>query len=57
VFNERGDGVVVRGGTAQISKTDRQPHLTLSDARQLLLDALGSVRRITGGARAGLLRR
>jgi hypothetical protein len=27
VFNERGDGVVVRGGAAKVSKTDRQPHL------------------------------
>ncbi|WP_327312445.1 argonaute/piwi family protein [Streptomyces sp. NBC_01235] len=48
VFNERGDGVVVRGGTAQISKTDRQPHLTLSDARQLLLDALAEYRTAHG---------
>ncbi|WP_155058458.1 argonaute/piwi family protein [Streptomyces blattellae] len=48
VFNERGDGVVVRGGTAQISKTDRQPHLTLSDARQLLLDALAEYRTTHG---------
>ncbi|MEH0502179.1 hypothetical protein [Streptomyces scabiei] len=48
VFNERGDGVVVRGGTAQISKTDRQPHLTLSDARQLLLDVLAEYRTTHG---------
>ncbi|MEU3618042.1 hypothetical protein ABZ725_37865 [Streptomyces sp. NPDC006872] len=48
IFNERGDGVVVRGGTAQISKTDRQPHLTLSDARQLLLDALAAYRTTHG---------
>ncbi|WP_406391165.1 hypothetical protein OG806_07200 [Streptomyces sp. NBC_00882] len=48
VFNERGDGVVVRGGTAQISKSDRQPHLALSDARQLLLDALADYRTTHG---------
>ncbi|MER5357015.1 hypothetical protein [Streptomyces sp. NPDC002785] len=48
VFNERGDGVVVRSGTAQISKTDRQPHLTLPDARQLLLDALTEYRTTHG---------
>ncbi|MFJ3421487.1 hypothetical protein ACIPN8_34645 [Streptomyces sp. NPDC086082] len=48
VFNERGDGVVVRGGTAQISKTDRQPHLTLPDARQLLLHALTEYRTTHG---------
>jgi hypothetical protein len=44
VFNERGDGVVVRGGTAHISKNDRQPHLAQADARRLLLDALGEYR-------------
>jgi hypothetical protein len=48
VFNERGDGVVVRGGTAHISKTDRQPHLALADARQLLLDALTEYRATHG---------
>ncbi|SCL20615.1 hypothetical protein GA0074692_0921 [Micromonospora pallida] len=48
VFNERGDGVVVRGGTAQISKSDRQPHLALSDARRLLLDALAEYRSTHG---------
>ncbi|SEK31418.1 argonaute/piwi family protein [Nonomuraea pusilla] len=48
VFNERGDGVVVRGGTAQISKSDRQPHLVLSDARRLLLDALAEYRSTHG---------
>ncbi|MGX1818059.1 hypothetical protein ACWIGD_30090 [Streptomyces albidoflavus] len=48
MFNERGDGVVVRGGTAQISKSDRQPHLTLADARQLLLDALAEYRTTHG---------
>lgn len=48
VFNERGDGVVVRGGTAQVSKSDRQPHLALSDARQLLLDALAEYRTTHG---------
>lgn len=44
VFNERGDGVVVRGGTAQISKSDRQPHLKQADSRRLLLDALAEYR-------------
>jgi hypothetical protein len=48
VFNERGDGVVVRGGTAKISKTDRRPHLTESDARKLLSDALAEYRRTHG---------
>jgi hypothetical protein len=48
VFNERGDGVVVRGGTATISKTDRRPHLTEADARKLLSDALAEYRRTHG---------
>ncbi|TDB81152.1 hypothetical protein E1264_33120 [Actinomadura sp. KC216] len=48
VFNERGDGVVVRGGTAQISKHDRQPHLALADAKRLLLDALAEYRHTHG---------
>ncbi len=46
VFNERGDGVVVRGGTASISKADRQLHLDADDATQLLLDALAEYRRM-----------
>lgn len=48
VFNERGDGVVVRGGTATISKTDRRPHLAEADARKLLSDALAEYRRTHG---------
>ncbi len=48
VFNERGDGVVVRGGTAQITKNDRQPHLALPDAKRLLLDALAEYRNTHG---------
>jgi hypothetical protein len=40
VFNERGDGIIVRGGLAKISKEDRQPHLAKVDASRLLDDAL-----------------
>lgn len=40
VFNERGDGVIVRGGVATISKDDLQPHLQKSDAYTLLDNAL-----------------
>lgn len=40
VFNQRGDGVIVRGGQATISKGDRQPHLTEQDAQELLESAL-----------------
>ena len=45
VFNERGDGVVVRGGPAARRKDDRQPHLSESDAQGLLGDALIVYRR------------
>jgi hypothetical protein len=40
VFNERGEGVVVRGGPAKLSKEDRQVHLTGEDAERLLGHAL-----------------
>lgn len=40
IFNERGEGVVVRGGQAKISKDDRKPHLERDDAYTLLQDAL-----------------
>jgi hypothetical protein len=40
VFNELGEGVVVRGGTASLSKDDRQPHLSGDDCRKLITDAL-----------------
>jgi hypothetical protein len=45
VFDERGDGVVVRGGQAEISKSDRTPHLSAGDAEALLRDALTRYRR------------
>ena len=40
VFDERGDGVVVRGGPVQLSKDDRTPHLSTEDAQSLLIEAL-----------------
>lgn len=40
IFNELGDGVIVRGGAAHVSKEDRQPHLIGVDAHDLLLNAL-----------------
>ena len=45
VFNERGDGVIVRGGTARVSRDDRQPHLAEHDAHTLLLHALTTYHR------------
>jgi hypothetical protein len=40
VFNERGNGVVVRGGPAMIAQEDRQPHLDAEGAYQLMMLAL-----------------
>jgi hypothetical protein len=48
IFNERGDGVVVRGGAARVSKVDKQPHLNQHDSHRLLLDALTEYRRTHG---------
>jgi hypothetical protein len=42
VFNERGDGMVVRGGQAIFDKDDRQPHLNEGDAFKLLRSAVES---------------
>jgi hypothetical protein len=40
IFNERGEGVVIRGAEAKASKEDRQPHLEEEDAFNLLREAL-----------------
>ncbi|WP_147379123.1 argonaute/piwi family protein [Mycobacteroides abscessus] len=45
VFNERGDGVVVRGESAVLRGDDRQPHLSGEGAKQLLASALDEYRR------------
>lgn len=44
VFNQRGDGVIVRGAPAKVSRHDRQPHLAGKDAEFLLTDALNRYR-------------
>ncbi len=44
VFNERGDGIVLRGGEAKLSKDDRQVHLAEGDAYELLDNALKTYR-------------
>lgn len=44
VFNQRGDGVIVRGAPARVSRHDRQPHLTRHDAQVLLTEALSRYR-------------
>jgi hypothetical protein len=40
VFNERGEGVIVKGAQAQLDKNDRQPHLSKEDAHTLLKNAI-----------------
>jgi hypothetical protein len=40
VFNERGEGVVIRGAVAKVSREDRQAHLAEEDAFDLLRGAL-----------------
>jgi hypothetical protein len=45
VFNERGDGVVVRGESAVPRGDDRQPHLSGVGAQMLLVSALDEYRR------------
>lgn len=40
VFNERGEGVILRGGTARISKDDKQIHLSAEDSYSLVKNAL-----------------
>ena len=45
VFNERGEGVIVKGAQAQLSKDDRQPHLSEEDAHLLLKNAINVYRK------------
>lgn len=40
VFNERGDGIILRGGSAKQSKDDKQIHLNEEDSFNLLDNAL-----------------
>jgi hypothetical protein len=45
VFDERGEGLVVQGGSANYDKDDRTPHLSKEDAQRLLADGLATYRR------------
>lgn len=45
VFNERGHGVIVKGGPATVDKDDRRPRLERADATALLANALETYRR------------
>jgi hypothetical protein len=44
VFDERGDGVIVRGGPAEVDKDDRQAHLSSDAIQALIAQALASYR-------------
>lgn len=44
VFNERGYGMIVRGGEAQRSKSDRQVHMSSDAIKELVLQSLKSYR-------------
>lgn len=48
VFDERGDGVIVQGGRAELSKEDRAPRLSETDANSLLAQALAEYRTTHG---------
>jgi len=48
VFNERGEGVVVRGGQASVVKDDRTVHLSEDASRDLVVAALELYRREHG---------
>jgi hypothetical protein len=40
IFNERGEGIIVRGGAARESKDDRTPHLNEHDAAAILIECM-----------------
>jgi hypothetical protein len=44
VFNERGQGLIVRGSPAKIAKNDRDIHMTGEGAKKLITDALAAYR-------------
>jgi hypothetical protein len=45
IFDERGEGLIVQGGSASFDKDDRSPHLSRVDAQQLLAEGLATYRR------------
>jgi len=44
VYDELGEGVIVRGKVVEVTKKDRQPHLSTEDATELLTSALTAYR-------------
>jgi len=45
VFDERGEGLIVQGGSASYDKEDRTPHLSKDDSKELLANGLATYRR------------
>jgi hypothetical protein len=45
VFNERGEGMIIKGAPAKLDKDDRTPHLSEEDASALLAHAIQAYRR------------
>jgi hypothetical protein len=43
VFDERGEGLIVQGGSASYDKDDRSPHLSKEDAQELLANGSGNL--------------
>lgn len=48
LFNEKGEGVVVRGGPAAVTKDDKRPYLTEADAALLMSSALAAYKKEHG---------
>lgn len=44
VFNERGEGIIVRGAPVTLTKNDRQPHLSRDDATHLIASSIKAFR-------------
>jgi hypothetical protein len=55
IFNQRGVGMVVRGGPAHQSKLDRQPHVSGPDAERLVENAMDRYRQEHGHLPARLV--
>jgi hypothetical protein len=55
VFNERGVGMVIRGGPAHQSKLDHQPHLSGADSERLVENAMERYRKEWGHLPARLV--
>lgn len=45
IFNERGEGIIIRGGTAIRSKEDKQIHLEYDNAKELIANALSKYKK------------